>query len=431
VLPVIANPTAHRRTQAFADALDDGSRQATAGQQHGHSGQQHAHAADRHADPNQGRMLSLASALREVPRPKLDENRKIEQRAQLIAAMEAALADGTLCVPKQHDTEKSAGPGSSKAGVDYGSGSVSSPGSGAGSEAHRAPRGRPRRFERRSRWSRRLAVGGLSVVVAAGAFGGVAAASTDALPGDTLYSLKRGMEDMRLTLADDESDRGEVYLDLASVRLQEARRLMQRSRNGDLDDESVGKVRGALSGMQQEASEGHQLLNSAYKRDGSLQPMEALNTFSSTHREGWSQLRDRLPSQLADVSEKVTSVFDAIEQDVAPLKSQLPAAGRRGISPALGIAPGGDGIPVGKGSPTSPSGRPSGSASSGHSGPSPSSSKGADSGLIGGAGDLLGKGSSPSPSASASSETAEPSVTLPPLLPGVLPDLGIGAEDAE
>ena len=59
--------------------------------------------------------------------------------------------------------------------------------------------------------------------MAAGAFGGVAAASSDALPGDSLYALKRGMEDFKLNLADDESDRGELYLDHASTRLGEAR----------------------------------------------------------------------------------------------------------------------------------------------------------------------------------------------------------------
>ena len=67
----------------------------------------------------------------------------------------------------------------------------------------------------RSRWSKGLAAGGLTVGVAAGAFGGVAAASSDALPGDSLYGLKRGMEDIKLGMADGDADRGEVYLDQA------------------------------------------------------------------------------------------------------------------------------------------------------------------------------------------------------------------------
>lgn len=415
---MMVNPKARRRANAFADALEDGSRQAAPGKQHGQPGQQAAHAADRHAGKDQGRLLSLANVLRDVPRPTLDENRKVEQRAQLIAAMETALTDGTLRVPEQRDTEKTAGSG---------------PGSAIG--GRRVTRGGLRRFKPRSRWSRRLAAGGLSVGVAAGAFGGVAAASTNALPGDTLYGLKRGMEDMRLTMAGDESRRGEMYLDLASTRLQEARRLMERQKSGRLDQESVGDVRKALSGMRQEASEGHRLLSTAYERDGSLGPMEALNAFSAAHRKGWSELRGRLPAQLSDVSQQVNSVFDAMEQDVAPLKSVLPPADGSGSSQGRhGRSPGG-GTRRGTGQATPSAGLPSGSApSQGIVSSTSPSSKGADTGLIGDAGDLLGNGSGPvfpSAGASASTETVQPSVTLPPLLPGVLPGLGIGAGDVE
>jgi Domain of unknown function (DUF5667) len=450
---VIANPAVHRRANAFADALEDGSPQEATGEQHGQPGQHgnrtRAHASDRQADPTQGRILSLANALRDVPRPKLEENRKVEQRALLIAAMETALGDGTLRVPEQGGTGRAAdsdtGSGSgavavspSGAGQNRGPlpGWLRGPGTGpdVGSGAHRAPRRGLHRFKPRSRWSRRLAAGGLSVGVAAGTFGGVAAASTNALPGDTLYGLKRGMEGMRVTLAGDESNRGQVYLDLASVRLQEARRLMERGRNTDLDDDSVAEVRRALSGMRQEASEGHQLLSTAYQRNGSLQLMEALSAFATAHRKGWSELRDRLPSQLSDVSDQVNSVFDAIEHDVAPLQSMLPATGRSGGSQGGSDQPGVGSHPGGTHGATPSSAPPTGNESANGTGTSsPSSSKSADSGLIGQAGGLLGSGSTPSPGASTPPETGgpQPSVTLPPLLPGLLPGLGLSAEDTE
>ena len=386
---MIANPTAHRRANAFAEAVEDlNLPQADGEQQHG------AHAADRHADPEQGRLLALANALEDVPRPTLDAAKKIEQRAQLIAAMEAALADGTLSVPEQRTSSSGSG-GNSRSG------------------AHR--------YRPSSRWGRRLAAGGLSVGVLGGALGGVAAARTNALPGDTLYGLKRGMEDMRLNFADDDADRGKVYLDLASTRLQEARRLMERGRSGDLDDESVGEIRKALSGMQQEASEGHRLLSAAYKRDGSLQPIETLSAFSASHRQGWSDLRDRLPSKLTDVGNKVTSVFDAIEQEVGPLQKLLPPADR-------GSGDGRNGYTGSTRSGTSGQPAPAatdGSAgnSSGTSTASPSASGSSNDGALGG---LIDGGSTSSPSASSSStESTQPSVTLPPLLPGLLPGLGL------
>ncbi|MDX6311436.1 MAG: hypothetical protein QOF44_900 [Streptomyces sp.] len=390
---MIANPTAHRRANAFAEALEDDGPQAVGEQQHGAHA---AHAADRHADPDQGRMLALADALEDVPRPTLDPAKKIEQRAQLIAAMEAALADGTLKVPEQR-------------------------GSSSGSTRNGAHRYKPS-----SRWGRRLAAGGLSVGVAAGALGGVAAASTDALPGDTLYGLKRGMEDMRLDLADNDAARGKVYLDLASTRFQEARRLMERGRNGSLDDESVGEIGKALSGMQQEASEGHRLLSAAYRRDGSLQPIETLSAFSSSHRQGWTELRDRLPSRLTDVGNRVNSVFDAIEHEVGPLQKLLPPA-------TGGTADNRNGAPSGTRSGTSGKPAPSvtGSAtgkSAGSGKSSPSSGASSDNNLIGGLVDG-GSTSTPSSSPSTSADSTQPSVTLPPLLPGLLPGLGLAAED--
>ncbi|MFD3453447.1 DUF5667 domain-containing protein [Streptomyces sp. NPDC058691] len=394
---MIANPTAQRRANAFADALEGDGHQALAGEQHG------AHAADRHADPDQGRLLALADALEDVPRPTLDPEAKTVQRAQLIAAMEAALADGTLTVPEQRD---------------------------GGRGAHRAGSRGMGKLRPRTAWSRRLAAGGLSVGVAAGAFGGVAAASTDALPGDTLYGLKRGMEDMRLNLADDDADRGKVYLDLASTRLQEARRLMERGRGGQLDDESVGEIRRALSGMQQEASEGHRLLTAAYRKDGSLRPMETLSAFSNTHRRGWTELRDRLPNKLSDVGNKVTSVFDAIEQEVAPLQKLLPPAATPGdgrdSTPGSGARTGGDTRGPSPSSSVSASDR---SAERGTEKASPSASKSSDSGFIGGTDGLLNPPPSSGSPSSGSGETTQPSVTLPPLLPGLLPGLGLGVED--
>ncbi|WP_442812641.1 DUF5667 domain-containing protein [Streptomyces sp. NBC_01210] len=298
------------------------------------------------------RLLAVASALEDMPQPTLDPEVRTVQRAQLIAAMEAMVADGTLTASQRRDGRRG---------------------------TRRATARGLGKLRPRSRWSRGLAAGGLSVGVAAGAFGGASAASTDALPGGTLYGLKRGMEDLRLGLADDGADRGVLYLDLASTRLNEARHLMERSRGGELDDESLSEIRSALSGLQQQASKGHRLLSTVFYRDGSLQPVEALSAFSADHRKGWSELRERLPAKLDDVSDKVTAVFDAIEQEVRPLRRLLP--------PADGSRPGD---------------RRDGSGSANHS----------------------GKGTQPP----APPSPGSPDSSLPPLLPGFLPGLGLSEE---
>ncbi|MEU8848773.1 DUF5667 domain-containing protein [Streptomyces sp. NPDC048564] len=414
---MIANVSAHRRANAFAQALEELTDRVSAAEQAEQpDGSAPAPAAAEQTE--QGRLLALTTSLDELPKPVLDPEVKVVQRAQLVAAMEAMLQEGTAeggaspALPEQR-SHRARG-------------------------AHRAsPLGKLRP---RSRLAKGLTAGGLSVGVAAGAFGGVAAASSEALPGDSLYGLKRGMEDFKLNvLADGDDERGRTYLDQASTRLSEARRLMERGRDGQLDHESVGEVRRALSGMRHDASEGHRLLREAYERDpGSLGPIQALSAFSRSHRAAWGVLRERLPLQLGDVSDQVSSVFDAIDEEVAPLQSLLPPTPAQGGD---GKRQGGSGSASTGTSGSDRSARPSaggGGSSDGNRSSSPSKSAegstGEGEGLLGGnTGGLLdppkdtgSAGASPS----TSTPSTEPAVTLPPLLPGLLPGLGIDSEDA-
>ncbi|MFE1293026.1 DUF5667 domain-containing protein [Streptomyces sp. NPDC058751] len=408
---MIANVSTHRRANAFAQALEE-IEQGTAAEQP--DGPAPSRAAAEQTE--QGLLLALATGLGELPEPELDPEVKIVQRAQLVAAMEAMLQEGTAA-----------------GGEDPGRALP-------GQRSHRT-KGSHRatglgKLRPRSRLSKGLAAGGLTVGVAAGAFGGVAAASSDALPGDSLYGLKRGMEDIKLGLAQGDSDRGELYLDQASNRLNEARRLMERGRSGHLDHESMGEIRRALSGMQHDAAEGHRLLHEAYERDGSLGPIQTLSAFSQSHREAWGSLRDRLPMQLGDVRDQVSSVFEAIDEEVNPLLPRTPVpegTGRhRGKSEESTASPSTD--------TSAPPSASSDSARESHSSgkPKPSSSAGSGGeGLLGGStGGLLDPpkdDTSSTPSSNASSKgsaTSEPDVTLPPLLPGLLPGLGIDTQDS-
>ncbi|RRR77383.1 DUF5667 domain-containing protein, partial [Streptomyces sp. RP5T] len=383
---MIANVSAHRRANAFAQALEELSDREPAAEQS--EGQ--ASAAAEHPDP--GRLLALAESLGELPRPELDPEVKVVQRAQLVAAMEAMLLEGDGAEPAVPEQRSHRAKGTHRA----------------------SPLGKLRP---RSRLTKGLAAGGLSVGVAAGAFGGVAAASSDALPGDSLYGLKRGIEDFKLTyLSDGDDERGVAYLDQASTRLNEARRLMERGRGGHLDHESVGEIRRALSGMQHDASEGHRLLHEAYERDpNSLGPIQALAGFSRSHRDAWGALRDRLPVQLGDVRDQVSEVFEAIDEEVAPLQSLLPETPAQGGDTG-GPRQGGSGSAssdssTGSGRSTAPG---TGEHHGGSSSPGKSTPSGSqDDGLLGGdTGGLLdppkdtGSTTSTSPSPS-----ADPDVT--------------------
>ncbi|MET7370642.1 DUF5667 domain-containing protein [Streptomyces sp. NPDC005566] len=393
---MIANVSAHRRANAFAQALEEQSPQGAAAVQ-----------PEEPAEPaDHGTLLALANGLGELPKPQFDPEVKVVQRAQLVAAMETMFAEGGAStgptVPEQR-----------------------------GRGAHRAS---PlRKLRPRSRWAKGITAGGLTVGVAAGAFGGVAAASSDALPGDSLYGLKRGMEDINLTMANGDADRGEVYLDQASTRLSEARRLMERARSGEMDHESLGEVRRTLNGMTHDATEGHRLLHSAHKRDGSIGPIQTLDSFSRSHRESWSSLRDRLPVQLTDIGDKVSSVFDAMDQEVAPFQALLPrtpGTSEEGTQPASPDGSGPSGTDRPAPSSTAPDGSPAGSSAPE---PSGSGSTPAD-GLINGGtdgllDDLPTDDGTPSSPGGDNGASEAPDVTLPPLLPGLLPGLGIDGED--
>lgn len=399
---MIANVSAHRRANAFAQVLEEQSLQDTAADQPEAPGES--------SDP--GPLLALVTRLGELPKPQLDPEVKVVQRAQLVAAMEALLLAGAT-----------------EGGASEGPPLVPEPRTRRGARRASALR----KLRPRSRWSKGIAAGGLAVGVAAGAFSGIATASSDALPGDSLYGLKRGMEDLRLGMADDNADRGEIYLDQASTRFREARRLMERDRaGGRLDHEQLSEVRRALNGMNHDAGEGHRLLHDAYARDGALGPIQTLSSFSRSHRKAWSRLRGRLPAQLNDVGNRVNSVFDAIDQEVAPLQSQLPGRpGSTSTSPRT--------VPSQSGASRTGQTGPNASGHGRRSGDSPQPSGNdstADQGLIGGnTGGLLDPpepGTIPSPLQdrvpSGNSRPSVPHVTLPPLLPDLFPGLGTGEE---
>ncbi|CAL9492223.1 hypothetical protein SUDANB106_03287 [Streptomyces sp. enrichment culture] len=419
-----------RRANAFAQALDERESEGRAADRSGGAAPgAPAGAADETragAGPTGGpsdepaALLSLADRLGALPKPVMDPDVKAAQRAQLLAAVENAFAGSG---------EGASVPGPRSARTGRGG-------------AHRAsPLGPLSRLRPRTRLTKGLAAGGLGFGVAAGALSGAAVASTDALPGDTLYGLKLGVEDLRLGMAGDEADRGRVHLNHASTRLNEARRLLERGRSGPLDHESLGDIRRTLSLMRDDVSEGHRLLSQAYEREGDVAPIRSLSSFSQSHRTKWDEVRAGLPVQLTDVGDEVSSLFDAIEDEVGPLRPLLDS-GQEDTDSAAGTD-GGDRPGTGRTVPPS-SPVPGGSGADGteegdrdgERRPSPSGSSGStDPGgerLLPAPGDLL----EPSPGedgASASPDGAprlpEPDITIPPLLPNLLPGLGIEAGD--
>ncbi|WP_371497751.1 DUF5667 domain-containing protein [Kitasatospora sp. NBC_00374] len=402
-----ANVLEHRRAKAFAEALEAHrtERADTGGAAHeGPAGGGSAAMAE---------LLAMAGALGAMPAPELDAQARAVQRAQLMAAFEQEWAGGrtAAAVPRQR--------------------------------RHRAVRA-----VSRSRWGRRLVIGGLVAGVAVGGFTGAATASTNALPGDTLYGMKRGLEGLQLDWADSDAERGALLLEQASTRLDEAQSLLQRAGSPDtLSPDTVEQVRRALDDMHTEAVRGRDLLRAVYRSNGSLAPMRKLATFADGEDDRWSTLQSRLPDQLTSQAGKVDRLFDDISEDVAPLHLEQPTAAG-GSAPGSGAdgdqSPGStDNEPATFGGrPQAPAGTPDARGRNGTTGggatggTTPSSApngvgnlvNGLTNGLTGGApgsspaaGQQGSTGASPAPSGTPTPEGQ--GLTIPPLLPGLLPGL--------
>lgn len=405
---MIGSTSTSRRANAFAQALEERDTGGTAAGHAASEGREDRAPVDSGGatdDTDGAALLAVAQRLRALPSPQLDPEVKTVHRAQLIAAMEAARAERTAgpAVPEQR------APAGRRGRRRIGVGALG-------------------RMRPRSRLSKGLAAGGLTVGVAAGAFTGVAAASGDALPGDSLYGLKRGMEDLRLTMAGSDEERGAVYLNQASTRLKEVRRLMERKRSGELDEESLVELRKALASMRDDASAGHRLLRTASERDGSLTPLRSLSAFSARHSRTWEELRGQLPPQLSELGDKVSSVLDTIQSQVGPLRARLSddgTAARRDVSDTpRGGEDSGPLTPPSAAGPSASGSPDRGPERSGSHGPESSETQGDE--LLDGRPGLLGPPSDGGEQPSTSGEPSpgpSPDITLPPLVPGLLPDL--------
>ncbi|GAA4854113.1 DUF5667 domain-containing protein [Kitasatospora terrestris] len=393
-----ANVLEHRRAKSFAEALE------------AHQAENGSTGSHRAGSTAMAELFAIADSLGALPEPELSPEVRTVQRAQLMAAFEQEWAGGgaAAAVPKQR--------------------------------GHRAARAR------RTRWGRRLVIGGLVGAVAVGSFAGAAAAAGNALPGDALYGMKRGLEGLRLDWADSDAERGALLLQQASTRLDEAQSLLNRDGSPTaLSPGTVEQVRRALDDMHAEALRGRDLLRSVYRSNGSLAPMQKLASFAGGQDSRWTAMQSRLPSGLATQAGKVDRLFEDISEDVAPLRLEQPTGTTGGSGGGTGGAQqspgttGGAGTTAGTGTQRGgPGSAPTahGTGTTSGTGTAPSTAPGLGSVLNPLTGPLTGGGATPSPSAGAQDAGSSPSgaaspepqqgLSIPPLIPGLLPGLTLG-----
>ena len=125
---------------------------------------------------------------------------------------------------------------------------------------------------------------------------GAAAASTQALPGDTLYGLKRQIEAGQLALARGDLGHGRELLEQADARLTEAERLTAGEDGSDPATRAL--VGQALREMAADVTAGAADLTEAYEETGDEQAMILLDRFVLDQRERLQDLLNLLDPSL-------------------------------------------------------------------------------------------------------------------------------------
>ena len=258
--------TARTRAEEFAAAVDDRS----------------ANGATAHAD-EYAEFLGLVSQLRDIEQPVLRPDFAAELRERLMDEAPEALAEGSV-VPRKDATV------------------VSFPSS-------------PRR-------RRATAVAAAAIVL--GSTAGVAAASQSALPGETLYPVKRGIENIELTVARSDHGKGSEYLDQASTRLDEATDLTVAHAD---DPSTPGLVRDTLEDFATQADDGASSLMESYREDGDEQSISELRAFADESARRLDALTGSVPSEASDALANAAEVLrrlDKSAQALCPDCSTLP-----------------------------------------------------------------------------------------------------------
>jgi hypothetical protein len=164
---------------------------------------------------------------------------------------------------------------------------------------------------RRARRERRIAalVGGVAVVSATGS---MAVAAQTALPGDTLYPLKRALENIQTGIQNDPEDKGSSLLDNATGRLDEVGEL-SRSDPGDADPAVIADT---LDDFSAQATEASDLLLDDYARTGRTGAIDELRDFTAESTAALDALEPLVPEEAQGSLAAANAVVEQIEQQL-------------------------------------------------------------------------------------------------------------------
>jgi hypothetical protein len=133
-------------------------------------------------------------------------------------------------------------------------------------------------------------LGGAALV---GSAATMAVAAQTALPGESLYGVKRGIESAQVRLATDDAARGRVMLAQAGNRLTELEELAA----GDAGEQLVA---GTLDTFTRQSGDGVRNLLTSYEATGSDRDAQDARDFTATSMDRLEALEDQLPESARD-----------------------------------------------------------------------------------------------------------------------------------
>lgn len=157
-----------------------------------------------------------------------------------------------------------------------------------------------------------------------GATTSMAVAAQSALPGDTLYPIKRALEAAQVEVTDDEASRGETLLANASGRLDEVTALVVRG-----TESGIAETPSTLEDFTDQAREASDVVLRSYEEDPDPTTIKELRDFTHASMEQLLALEAQLPAEAHDELVEAARTLTAIDDRA---RQMCPSCGGAGIT---------------------------------------------------------------------------------------------------